>query len=139
MSDTKNGGEQDGSSPTFWECHSNRILGASALSVLMIGTVVYHLLEDWSWVDSFYFSSVAVTTVGFGDLAPSTDVSKLFTVFYIFGGLTIISVWLNTRLKHRTTKVVKKRGFTLASGVPVLPPNEMRADPRAAGPVDSEG
>ena len=139
MSDTKNGGEQHGSSPTFWERHSNRILGASALSVLMVGTVVYHLLEDWSWVDSFYFSSVAVTTVGFGDLTPSTDASKLFTVFYIFSGLTIISVWLNTRLKYRATKAVKKRDITPASGVPVLPPNEMPTDPRAIGPVDTEG
>lgn len=109
MSDVENGGEQGGSAPTFWERHDNRILGASALSVLTVGTVVYHLLEDWSWVDSFYFSSVAVTTVGFGDLTPSTDVSKLFTVFYIFSGLAIVSVWLNARLKHRETKAARKR------------------------------
>lgn len=109
MSDVENGGEQHGSSPTFWERHSNRILGASALSVLTVGTVIYHLLEDWSWVDSFYFSSVAVTTVGFGDFTPSTDASKLFTVFYIFSGLAIVSVWLNARLKHRATKAAKKR------------------------------
>ena len=139
MSDVENGGERGGSSPTFWERHDNHILGASALSVLTVGTVVYHLLEDWSWVDSFYFSSVAVTTVGFGDFTPSTDASKLFTVFYIFSGLTIISVWLNARLKHRATKVVNKRGLEQASGVSVLPPNEMPTDPGATGPVDNEG
>ena len=138
MSGVENGGEHGGLPPTFWERHSNRILGASALSVLMIGTVIYHLLEDWSWVDSFYFSSVAVTTVGFGDLTPSTDASKLFTVFYIFSGLTIISVWLNARLKHRAARVVKKRDSTPASGVPVLPANEMPTDPRATDPVDTE-
>ncbi len=139
MSDVENGGEQGGSSPTFWERHDNRILGASALSVLTVGTVVYHLLEDWSWVDSFYFSSVAVTTVGFGDFTPSTDASKLFTVFYIFSGLTIISVWLNTRLKHRATKVAKKRDFTPAAGFSALPPNGMPTDPGATGPADTEG
>jgi hypothetical protein len=49
---------------------------------LGLGTVVYHLMEDWAWVDSFYSSAVALTTVGFGDLAPSTAASKLFRVAF---------------------------------------------------------
>ena len=92
-------------SSTLWERHSDRILGASAAGILAIGTVVYHFVENWSWVDSFYFSSVALTTVGFGDLTPSTDVSKLFTVIYIFSGITIITLWLNTRLRRRFPRV----------------------------------
>ncbi|MBG7606174.1 MAG: two pore domain potassium channel family protein [Actinobacteria bacterium] len=47
--------------------------------------MAYRILEDRSWVDSFCSCTVAVTTVGFGDLTPSTDASKLFTVFYILG------------------------------------------------------
>ena len=46
--------------------HRYKILAGSALGLLAVGTVVYRLLEDWSWVDSMYFSVVAVTTVGFG-------------------------------------------------------------------------
>jgi hypothetical protein len=65
-----------------------------------MGTVAYHSIEDWSWVDSFYFSAVAGSTVGFGDLAPSTDASKLFTVLYIFSSITILGTFLNERLKH---------------------------------------
>lgn len=34
-------------------------------------------------MDSLYFSVIAVTTVGFGDITPSTDASKLFTIFYV--------------------------------------------------------
>lgn len=59
----------------------------------------------WSWVDAFYFSAVAVTTVGFGDLAPSTDASKLFTVLYIFSGVAIITLFLNDRLRRRERRV----------------------------------
>ena len=76
-------------------------LALAALLLIVVGTVVYRLIEDWSWVDSLYFSVVAVTTVGFGDLTPSTDASKLFTVFYILGGISIITTYLNARLKHR--------------------------------------
>lgn len=73
--------------------------------VLSMGTVGYRLLEEWSWVDAFYFSAVAVTTVGFGDLAPSTDASKLFTVLYIFSGVAIITLFLNDRLRRRERRV----------------------------------
>ncbi|MEA2057679.1 MAG: potassium channel family protein [Actinomycetota bacterium] len=82
-----------------------RILVAAALSILATGTVVYHYLEDWSWVDSLYFSSVAVTTVGFGDLTPTSDGAKLFTVAYIFAGIAIITSYINVTLKVRGMKL----------------------------------
>jgi hypothetical protein len=85
-----------------------RILVAAALGVLATGTVVYHYLEDWSWVDSFYFSAVAVTTVGFGDLTPTTDGSKLFTVAYIFAGIAIITSYVNVTLKRRGMKMANR-------------------------------
>ena len=67
---------------------------------------MYRFIEDWSWVDSFYFSSVALTTVGFGDLTPSTDASKLFTVFYVFTGISLFSLVLDERLRrHAISKL----------------------------------
>ena len=78
-----------------------RYITASALGLVAVATVVYWLVEDWSWVDSVYFSVVAVTTVGFGDLSPSTDASKLFTVFYILAGISLITTYLNVRLKQK--------------------------------------
>lgn len=126
----------DGVAQTFWERHSDRILGAAALSVLLFGTVTYHILEEWSWVDSFYFSSVAVSTVGFGDLTPSTDASKLFTILYIFSGITIITVWLNMRLKRHANRIQKNRSLTPASGTAMLPPNEAPSGPDAGGFVN---
>ena len=61
-------------------------------------------MEDWSWVDSFYFSAVTLTTVGFGDLSPTTTVSKLFTVFYIFIGISLIGALLNEFLKRHARR-----------------------------------
>jgi voltage-gated potassium channel len=60
------------------------------LSLFIVGTLFYSLVEDWSIVDSFYFSTMTLATVGFGDLAPTTDGSKLFTVFYVLGGVGIL-------------------------------------------------
>ena len=87
-----------------WEAHATRIVGALSLFVLGLGTVVYRILEDWSWVDAFYFSSVTLTTVGFGDLSPTTTASKLFTVFYIFTGISLIGALLNEFLKRHARR-----------------------------------
>lgn len=76
--------------------------------MLAVGTVVYRILEDWSWVDSFYFSAVALTTVGFGDLSPTTDASKLFTVFYIFSGISLIGALLNEFMKRHARRVTAR-------------------------------
>jgi len=76
--------------------------------VLGLGTVVYRILEDWSWVDAFYFSSVTLTTVGFGDLTPTTTASKLFTVFYIFTGISLIGALLNQFLKRHARRASER-------------------------------
>lgn len=60
--------------------------------VLAIGTVMFHTLEDWTWIQSFYFTVVTTTTVGYGDLHPTTDVSRLATsVFVLFGVGILVS------------------------------------------------
>lgn len=58
--------------------------------VLFTGTMVYHNLEGWSYVDSLYFSTTTLTTVGYGDLTPTHNISKLFTVVFILVGVGII-------------------------------------------------
>jgi len=101
--------EHNTSPTTVIEDHVYKILATAALVLLLVGTVSYRLLEDWSWVDSFYFSAVAVTTVGFGDITPTTDGSKLFTVLYIFAGITIITTYLNARFRYRSMKRTQRK------------------------------
>lgn len=73
-------------------------------SIVVIGTVTYHYLEGWSWVDSLYFSIVTLTTVGFGDFSPQTDAGKLFTVFYIILGIGMILNFINTMQEYYMAK-----------------------------------
>ena len=42
------------------------------------------------FVDAVYFSVVTLTTVGYGDFAPQTDVGKLFTAVYVLVGIGIL-------------------------------------------------
>jgi voltage-gated potassium channel len=70
------------------------------LVTLVGGTIFYSSVEGWSVVDAFYFSVTTLTTVGLGDLTPKTTIAKLFTVVYIFAGLSIILGFIDTVAKE---------------------------------------
>jgi hypothetical protein len=58
--------------------------------VVASGTVFYRAVEDWGWVDSLYFTVITLTTVGYGDLNPTTPGSKIFTVVFILIGIGLL-------------------------------------------------
>ena len=60
-----------------------------AVSLILIATIFYWMVEGWSLLDSLYFSVVTIGTVGYGDLAPQTALGKIFTIGYIFSGIGI--------------------------------------------------
>ena len=68
-------------------------------SLLSIGTIAYHFLEHWTWIQSLYFSVITITTIGYGDMHPTTDISRLFTIFYALGGVSITLVVLGVTAK----------------------------------------
>lgn len=79
-----------------------RHLAIAALSTLGSGTLVFHLVEGWDWLDSLYFCVVALTTVGFGDYSPQTHIGKLFAIFYILGGVGILVTFVHVVATKRT-------------------------------------
>ena len=72
-----------------WRDPRMHVLIVLGLCVLGTGTVVFHCVEGWSWLDAAYFSMVTLATVGFGDLHPETVVGKLFVMVYIGIGVGI--------------------------------------------------
>ncbi len=78
-----------------------KVLAGGAIGLLLIGTVAYVILEGWSPIDALYFSVVTLATIGFGDLHPTTDASKLFTVLYILSGLGVIAAFLSELPRYR--------------------------------------
>ena len=76
-----------------------RAIAGVSFVTIGIGTVFYHLIEHMRWLDSLYFSVMTLTTVGFGDFAPKTDIGKLFTVGYVIFGVGIIAALANNLLK----------------------------------------
>ncbi len=65
-----------------------------AMLILIIagGTVFFHLVEGWSWLDSYFFTVVTLSTVGYGELVPATPIGKVGTTVFILVGLGIFAV-----------------------------------------------
>ena len=78
-----------------------KIIALAAVGVIAVGTVGYMLIEGWSVIDAIYFCVVTLATVGYGDLHPTTDIGKMFTVFYILTGIGIIAAFISELAKHR--------------------------------------
>lgn len=71
--------------------------------LLGIGTVVYHLTEGWSYLESLYFSTISLTTRGYSDVRPTHVSSILFSVFYLIIGVAVLIYGLSTMLAFYTS------------------------------------
>ena len=54
-----------------------------------MGAFFYSYAEGWNYLDSLYFTVVTVTTIGYGDFAPQTNIGKIFTMFFPFIGIAM--------------------------------------------------
>ncbi len=63
---------------------------------ILIGAGMYGQWEKWDYFDSAYFIFVSLTTIGFGDLIPHHPKFFISSSVYIFVGLTLVSLVINT-------------------------------------------
>lgn len=77
--------------------HQYKTVGKGCMVIIfyVISCIFYSREEHWSIVNSVYFVTVTITTVGFGDYEPTKDRTRLFTIFVIVVGLIFILSCIN--------------------------------------------
>ena len=62
----------------------------NSLVILAFGCLGFYLVEGFTLVDSMYFTTVLLTSTGYGDIVPKSDGGKLFATVYLLVGGTIL-------------------------------------------------
>lgn len=63
--------------------------------------------DHWNFAGSFFFSVTAITTIGYGNLSPSTTGGRIFCVFFALFGIPLNLILLN-RIGQRMLGLVQR-------------------------------
>jgi len=58
---------------------------------MLVGTLGYIIIDDFSLMDAIYQTGITFTTVGFGEIAPVSDAGRIFTITLIVAGFATFS------------------------------------------------
>lgn len=58
---------------------------------ILLGSIIFQLLTGDSYINSLYFCAVTFTTVGYGDIVPNNEPSRIFAIFFILIGGVMVS------------------------------------------------
>ena len=72
--------------------------------ILLIGVSGYKLISGYSLIDALYMTVITMTTVGFGEVVPLDDQSKIFTIFLILASVVIVGYALSVITEYILSK-----------------------------------
>ncbi|MFN6040186.1 MAG: potassium channel family protein, partial [Bacteroidota bacterium] len=53
------------------------------ISLLLIGTIGYHVIDGYSFFNAFYMTVITIASVGYGEIEPLSTAGRIFTSFLI--------------------------------------------------------
>jgi voltage-gated potassium channel len=59
--------------------------------MMIVGTLGYVIIDDFSLIDAIYQTGITFTTVGFGEISPISSLGRIFTITLIILGFAIFS------------------------------------------------
>jgi voltage-gated potassium channel Kch len=90
------------------------------MTLLAGATLFYFTTEGWSLIDSLYFSVMTMSTIGYGDLVPTTALSKIFTIIYSILSIgffvAVVTKVVRIVLEHKQKKSSRRKDNASSTG-----------------------
>jgi voltage-gated potassium channel len=81
--------------------------------IMIIGTIGYILIDDFTILDAIYQTGITFTTVGFGEVSPISHAGRFFTITLIIFGFAVftlsIAILIDTVVKGRFFELYKEK------------------------------
>ncbi|HID72919.1 TPA: two pore domain potassium channel family protein [Candidatus Micrarchaeota archaeon] len=91
---------------SFREIRRNLIWSIILIFVIYaVGSLFYQAFEGWNLLDSIYFITMTISTVGYGDLVPKTEVGKIFTMVLVWVGISVAFFFIYSLAAYRESTV----------------------------------
>ena len=74
------------------------------ISVLFLGVIGFKFLAGYSWTDALYMTVITITTVGFGEVLPLDNQSKIFAIILILLSVIIVGYALSVITEYILSK-----------------------------------
>ena len=59
--------------------------------VIAVGMIGYRVIEGWPWMDGLFMTFITLTTIGFAEVRPLSDIGRLFTIILALTGIGIVT------------------------------------------------
>src|SRR5258705_512743 len=76
-----------------------RLALAAVAIAIGFGTAGFYLIEGWSILNSLYVATQTVTTVGYGDVTPTTRNGRIFSTVFMLAGVGVVLYALTTTVQ----------------------------------------
>jgi voltage-gated potassium channel len=74
---------------TFLSIYRSRLFLSLLLILIisLVGTIGYHIIEKWPFLDALYMTIITLTTVGFGETHELSPMGRVFTIVLIISSM----------------------------------------------------
>ena len=87
----------------------------ATITFLIIGTIGYIVIEQFSLLDALYMTVITITTVGFGEIHPLSSAGRIFTMFLIvfgFGSIGFLAAaFTEAIIEQASSPLLRKRAM----------------------------
>lgn len=84
----------------------------ATITFLIIGTIGYMCIEQFTLLDALYMTVITITTVGFGEIHPLSSIGRIFTMFLIlfgFGSIGFLAAAFTEAIIEQASSPLLKR------------------------------
>lgn len=107
------------------------LIGVVMVLILYVIAVPFYMhFEGLNFLDAIYFVTVSITSAGYGDITPKTDIGKAFSILLLLSGVSIFFYHITHlgQFKERNIDPHVQRRIDMLRNLTMLQTGDVRSD-----------